>query len=160
MFSPELAMSSENEVWPWLGLLLKHVCASQSVNRIALCPAIRNTLSVFGPALHTWPLARHWPQGCNCECPMKRHPKKSHTPEEVRHAKRSSRTVSGVLLFPDLQAISGFSTKGRVEEWARANGIAFKYSHRGIWTTDEAVNIALGVQPSTSNEPYDPGVVI
>jgi hypothetical protein len=57
-----------------------------------------------------------------------------------------------VLEFDDLQRLSGQSQPAAVERWAEQNGVPFKRSRRGIWTTLDALNAALGVVPAAAND--------
>lgn len=53
--------------------------------------------------------------------------------------------IGNAYLFEDLQRISGYNRRADVERWATTNGVPFKYSRDGIWTTLEALNKALGL---------------
>jgi len=65
-----------------------------------------------------------------------------------------------VLEFADLKRISGYNRRADVERWAKDNGIAVKPCRGGVWTTLEAVNIALGVSAANDGgAPYDPDVI-
>jgi len=65
-----------------------------------------------------------------------------------------------VLEFADLKRISGYSRRADVERWAKDNGIAVKPCRGGVWTTLEAVNVALGVAAANDGAaPYDPDLI-
>lgn len=65
-----------------------------------------------------------------------------------------------VLEFADLKRISGYNRRADVERWAKENGIAVKLCRGGVWTTLEAVNIALGVTAANEESPAYPPEVI
>lgn len=65
--------------------------------------------------------------------------------------------ITQVLTFEDLRnlcAPNGPSPRlSTVERWARSQGIRYKYdSQGGIWTTIDALNAALGLQPAIDDE--------
>lgn len=65
-----------------------------------------------------------------------------------------------VLEFADLKRISGYNRRADVERWAEDNGIAVKPCRGGVWTTLEAVNVALGVAAANDGAaPYDPDLI-
>ena len=65
-----------------------------------------------------------------------------------------------ILNFDHLKQISGYSRRADVERWAKDNGIAVKPCRGGVWTTLEAVNVALGVAAANDGaEPYDTHVI-
>lgn len=68
--------------------------------------------------------------------------------------------TDAVLHFEDLQRVSGYSRLADVEKWATNQGIRYKYSRRGIWTTLEAFNAALGLRAANDAEHYDPASVM
>lgn len=55
--------------------------------------------------------------------------------------------TDGILRLADLRAISGLHKPAAIERWLRREGIAFKSSPAGPWTTLAAVNAALGALP-------------
>lgn len=66
---------------------------------------------------------------------------------------RRSPLDTQVLLFDDLKRLSGKSQLATVERWAKSQGIRYGFDSRGgMWTTVDALNVALGVsaeeQPS------------
>jgi hypothetical protein len=58
-----------------------------------------------------------------------------------------------------LRQLSGKRTASGVRRWARAQGIRYKESERGPWTTLEAVNASLGLG-AVENRPYRPEEVL
>lgn len=69
-------------------------------------------------------------------------------------------SAAHILEFPDLQRISGYSRRADVERWAKENAIAVKPCRGGVWTTLEAVNVALGVAAANDGAaPYEPDVI-
>lgn len=66
--------------------------------------------------------------------------------------------MTGVIPFTDLQAMSGYQRKADVIRWAERQGIRFKYSRDGIWTTPDALNAALGLQ-SAKAEQYEANII-
>lgn len=68
--------------------------------------------------------------------------------------------LKSVLEFADLKRISCYNRRADVERWAKDNGIAVKPCRGGVWTTLEAVNIALGVTAANDNEAsYAPEII-
>ena len=63
-----------------------------------------------------------------------------------------------IIQFTDLQAMSGYQRKADVIRWAERQGIRFKYSRDGIWTTPDALNAALGLQ-SAKAEQYETNII-
>ena len=69
-------------------------------------------------------------------------------------------TCPSLLLFQDLCELSGYKRRADVERWAKETGIAVKPCRGGVWTTLEAVNVALGVAAANdSAAPYDPDLI-
>ena len=68
-------------------------------------------------------------------------------------------SIPGVLQFEDLQSISGYSRAADVERWAKENGIPFKRSRNGAWTTMSALDQAFGVRAANADS-YSPDEVI
>ena len=70
--------------------------------------------------------------------------------------------IPDIYTFEDLRRLCGGAKKvsrPRVEAWARQEGIRYKYDGMGgIWTTREAINAALGLNPKNveSITPYSP----
>jgi len=52
--------------------------------------------------------------------------------------------TDGVLTIAELRKISGKHQPSAVERWLRQQGIAYKLSASGPWTTIDAVNASLG----------------
>lgn len=74
--------------------------------------------------------------------------------------------IGDIYEFSDLQRMCRPKAKGRlprlatVEDWARAQGIAFRYDKDGgIWTTRDAINAALGLRAANDDgaRPYGAG---
>ena len=61
-----------------------------------------------------------------------------------------------IITFDALREISRLGPNARLasmERWARLNGIRYKYDGRGgIWTTLDALNVALGIFPTAAEE--------
>jgi hypothetical protein len=51
----------------------------------------------------------------------------------------------GALNTEDLSRLIGYEQPAALEKWCRENGVRFFRGRRGIWTTMDAVNQALGV---------------
>lgn len=69
--------------------------------------------------------------------------------------------IGPAVQFEDLQQLTGYQRQSDVEECLKRQGIRFFYGRRGIWTTMEALNAALGVrQPAANAEPYRPEEVL
>lgn len=66
--------------------------------------------------------------------------------------------MTAIIPFTDLQAMSGYQRKSDVIRWAERQGIRFKYSRDGIWTTPDALNAALGLQ-SAKAEQYETNII-
>jgi hypothetical protein len=49
----------------------------------------------------------------------------------------------GILLVDDLRRISGLVQHSAIERWLRDQGIPYKSSRLGPWTTREAVNASM-----------------
>lgn len=69
--------------------------------------------------------------------------------------------IRGVLQFHDLQELCRPGASPRlatVESWAKREGIAYRYDGKGgIWTTQDALNSALGIrQAANSDHQYAP----
>lgn len=68
-----------------------------------------------------------------------------------------------ILQFEDLQRLCRPGTGAlprlaTVEQWARDNGIRYKYDGQGgIWTTLSALEAALGLGAANDAAPYDAG---
>lgn len=64
--------------------------------------------------------------------------------------------IGPVLQFEDLQALCKPGEHPRlatVEEWARRQGVRYRYDGKGgIWTTVDALNAALGLSSAASND--------
>ena len=64
--------------------------------------------------------------------------------------------IGPILQFEDLQELcqpGGHPRLARVEKWARAQGVRYRYDGKGgIWTTVDALNAALGVTPASNDE--------
>lgn len=74
--------------------------------------------------------------------------------------------IGPILEFDDLRKLSRLgerATLATVERWAKRAGIKYQYDGRGgIWTTVDALNAAIGLQPvgAYSDAPYSPEAVI
>jgi hypothetical protein len=69
--------------------------------------------------------------------------------------------IGHVLELEDLQRLSGKRRLAEVERYLTAQGIPFKRSKAGLWTTLEALNAALGVQlPPTNDGAYGANQVL
>jgi hypothetical protein len=68
-----------------------------------------------------------------------------------------------ILTFDDLREISRLGPKAhlsRMERWATANGIRYKYDGKGgIWTTIDAMNAAVGVTPTSAGNDLTDGKI-
>ncbi len=52
----------------------------------------------------------------------------------------------GILTQDDLKAATGCHTTGALEDCLRKNGVRFLYGKKGIYTTIDALNAAMGLQ--------------
>lgn len=70
----------------------------------------------------------------------------------------------GILTFAQLQELCAPGEKPRratVEAWAREQGIPLKLDRKGgVWTTLEAVNVALGVSAANDDSATYPSDII
>ncbi|MFY0183220.1 hypothetical protein PV767_03960 [Stenotrophomonas rhizophila] len=69
--------------------------------------------------------------------------------------------IGPILQFEDLQQLCKPGANPRlatVESWAKREGIAYRYDGKGgIWTTQDALNTALGIhKAANSDHPYAP----
>ena len=64
------------------------------------------------------------------------------------------------ITFSDLQTLSGLRRKADVIRWADKNGVKYKYSRDGIWTTPDALNAAVGVHSAMNEGHYAVEAVI
>ena len=66
--------------------------------------------------------------------------------------------IGAIIEFDDLRKISRLgerATRATVERWAQRAGICYRYDGRGgIWTTLDAINVALGVRRESEPEIY------
>lgn len=70
-------------------------------------------------------------------------------------------TSSSVLVFKDLQAITGYTRRSDVERSLRSQGIRVFLGKDGPWTTIDLINNAGGISPGTpANDTYDPEAVL
>lgn len=53
----------------------------------------------------------------------------------------------------DLARLTGYSRVGDIEHWCQTNGVRYFRGKAGIWTTLEAVNVALGLRPGSELKP-------
>lgn len=72
--------------------------------------------------------------------------------------------IGEILQFEDLQRMCRPNPDGplprlaTVVRWAEDQGIRYKYDGQGgIWTTLDAVNVALGVGSANDGQAYDAG---
>ena len=69
-----------------------------------------------------------------------------------------------VLVYADLQELCRPGEKPRlvtVERWARKQGIRYLYDAKGgIWTTLDALNVALGISIDRDTEKYGPEIIV
>ena len=66
--------------------------------------------------------------------------------------------MSAIITFEQLQTATGYDQPAAVERCLRKNGIAYLYGRNGIYTTIDALNVAMGLQSKTkknNNEPID-----
>lgn len=63
--------------------------------------------------------------------------------------------IGSILQFEDLQELcqpGGNPRLATVEKWARKQGVRYRYDGRGgIWTTLDALNVALGLRASNDD---------
>jgi len=67
--------------------------------------------------------------------------------------------IGRVLEFKDLQRISGFDRRSDVERWAQSIGLKVRPCRGGVWTTEDAMNNALGVATTTDETQYPVGII-
>ena len=52
--------------------------------------------------------------------------------------------TSNLVTLDDLRAATGYHRPGDIERCLRKNGVQFLYGRRGIYTTVDALNAAIG----------------
>jgi len=66
--------------------------------------------------------------------------------------------IGAIIEFDDLRKLSRLGEHAKlatVERWARRVGICYQYDGRGgIWTTLDAMNVAIGVRRDGEQEVY------
>lgn len=68
--------------------------------------------------------------------------------------------IGNTLEFSDLQRISGYTRRADVERWAERIGLPVKPCRGGVWTTEDALNQALGIRPAANDgDPYSPDII-
>lgn len=63
-----------------------------------------------------------------------------------------------IVTFEDLKTATGCSRQSDLEQCLRKNGVRFLYGKKGIYTTVDALNAAMGLksdQPSDNNQTID-----
>lgn len=66
----------------------------------------------------------------------------------------------GIVPFEQLQQATGYQRQADVERCLKDQGVAVFYGKRGIWTTLDALNAALGVRPANGDDTYPPNEVL
>jgi hypothetical protein len=56
------------------------------------------------------------------------------------------------LSHEDLERLTGYQRTADIERWCEQNGVRYFRGRRGIWTTLDAVNAALGVARDTTEK--------
>ena len=64
-----------------------------------------------------------------------------------------------IVEFEELQRLSGYKRLADVERWAERIGLPYQRCRAGIWTTSDALNVALGIAPRVDAGLYDADVV-
>ena len=59
--------------------------------------------------------------------------------------------MSYVLTLADLKTATGYKQASDVEKCLRTNGVRFLYGKAGIYTTIDALNVAMGLQSGKIN---------
>jgi hypothetical protein len=54
-------------------------------------------------------------------------------------------TTPAIVSFEDLKAATGCTRLGDLEDCLRKNGVRFLYGKKGIYTTVDALNAAMGL---------------
>jgi hypothetical protein len=71
--------------------------------------------------------------------------------------------IGPILQFQDLQELCRPGEHPRlatVEAWARKIGLRYQYDGRGgLWTTLDALNVALGLQQAANDTAYPPDAI-
>jgi hypothetical protein len=60
-----------------------------------------------------------------------------------------------IVTFEDLKAATGCTRQGDLEDCLRKNGVRFLYGKKGIYTTVDALNAAMGLlseKPAADNQ--------
>ena len=72
--------------------------------------------------------------------------------------------IGALIEFDDLRKLSRLGENAQlatVERWARRAGIRYQYDGRGgIWTTLDAMNAAVGLEPGGRPEQYSVDMVV
>jgi hypothetical protein len=66
--------------------------------------------------------------------------------------------VHKIVTFDELKSATGCSRQSDLEQCLRKNGVRFLYGKKGIYTTIDALNSAMGLksdQPSDNNQTID-----
>mgnify|MGYP001037210898 CR=1 FL=1 len=53
----------------------------------------------------------------------------------------------------DLERLTGYQRQGDIERWCQTNGVRYFRGRHGVWTTLDAVNLALGIKPGATEPP-------
>jgi hypothetical protein len=57
--------------------------------------------------------------------------------------------MSSIVTPEELKAATGYDRPGDIEKCLRKNGVRFLYGKKGIYTTIDALNAAMGLKPET-----------
>lgn len=69
--------------------------------------------------------------------------------------------IGRVLEHEDLQRLSKCTRRAHVEAWLKRQGIRYKIDRKGLWTTEAALDEALGIRAAAGNdESYKPEDVL
>lgn len=55
--------------------------------------------------------------------------------------------MSSIVTPEELKAATGYDRPGDIEKCLRKNGVRFLYGKKGIYTTIDALNAAMGIMP-------------
>ncbi len=61
---------------------------------------------------------------------------------------------AAIVPFEQLQQATGYTRQADVERCLKGQGVPVFYGRRGIWTTLDALNAALGLRPANADDAY------
>jgi hypothetical protein len=62
--------------------------------------------------------------------------------------------IGQILEHADLAQATGYQRRADIEACLKRQGVRYFYGRRGLWTTQEALNEALGIRPVAGNDDH------